>query len=733
MSAPAATMRYPKQPLVATALLVIVLTTALAVAASWAVGRIDRSSLEQERHFVTSALEEERARLVAEQDSSAQWDDSVVNLRANNQDWIALNLVDWMSSFFHQDRVYVIGPDGQVVRAAANGEYAGKALDARDAPIDNLVGQFRERIKQISGGQSDSSETIRGMGLLDTVRLGADEIGIVSIRPILPTTTAITQAAGTEYLLVSVKLINKPLLDTIAGRLEINNLHLDIRNEGQATIPLLTAQGRLVGFVAWQPKRPAFGLLQETAPASLSVIGLGALVLFGLMTWLQRTTLRLRASQAETSFLAFHDPLTRLANRTLFEARLQEAMRYDYAAESKIALVFLDLDRFKEINDTLGHPAGDDLIRQVAKRLEFVLSEGATLARLGGDEFALVQPFIVSDGQARWICQSLVRAFEDPFVLHGAPVDVTASFGVALEARNTVTAEEMLRRADVALYAAKAAGRNRFEVYDVQLDRARRERRTLEIDLRNALITGEGLFLVYQPIFMADSDTIAGAEALVRWNHPTRGHLPPDAFISIAEETGLITQLGQWVLNGACRFAASVDLPWVAVNVSPLQFRDHDLGDQVLGVLRQHGLAASRLELEITESLLLQNSPMVQTTLAKLRDQGIRIGLDDFGTGYSSLSYLRTYAVDKLKIDKSFIRLIGHDSATDSIVRAVITMAHALRMSITAEGVEENQQRDLLRNWGCTHLQGYLLSRPLTEDKLAAIMSTTSAPLQRRG
>ena len=280
----------------------------------------------------------------------------------------------------------------------------------------------------------------------------------------------------------------------------------------------------------------------------------------------------------------------------------------------------------------------------------------------------------------------------------------------------------MLRRADIALYAAKAAGGNCFEMYDAHLDQSRREKRTIEVDLRNALITGEGLFVLFQPIFDARTGGLAGAEALVRWNHPTRGHLAPDRFISVAEETGLIDQLGLWVLGEACRFAARSNLPWVAVNVSPMQFRDVDLADLILKTARDSGLPPDRLEIEITEGVLLQNSSVIQATLAKLRLAGVRVGLDDFGTGYSSISYLRTYAVDKLKIDQSFTRVIGRDKAIDSIVRAIIAMAQALNMSVTAEGVEEEAQRQLLQKWGCTHLQGYLLSRPVTQERLIELM-----------
>ncbi len=475
-------------------------------------------------------------------------------------------------------------------------------------------------------------------------------------------------------------------------------------------------------MLGWKPQHPVLELLVETAPATLGVFALGLASLLALIAWLHRMTLRLEIAQDQTTYLSLHDPLTGIANRALFESRLNEAMAYQYLAPTKVALVSIDLDGFKEVNDTLGHAAGDDLIRQVARRLAFALPEEATLARVGGDEFALVQPGMISEGQARWICEGLIRALHDPFVLGGETVEVTASFGVSLEDGREVTAAEMFRRADVALYAAKAEGRNRLKLYDPQMDASRREKRMLEIDLRNALITGAGLFVLYQPIFSARTGAIVGAEALVRWKHPQRGLLSPDKFIALAEETGIINQLGEWVLEQACRTAVESDLLWIAVNISPVQMRHQAFGSRVSDVLNKTGLPAKRLELEITEGVLLQHSPQIEITLARLQEMGIRIALDDFGTGYSSISYLRTYNIDKLKIDQSFTRLMGSDEVTRTIVQSVIQMADALGIDVTAEGVEDESQRLMLAKLGCTQLQGFLLSRPVTAEKLTELL-----------
>jgi diguanylate cyclase (GGDEF)-like protein len=527
-----------------------------------------------------------------------------------------------------------------------------------------------------------------------------------------------------DVLIGPLQILNQAVLDQVALRAGVDDLHLVQRlKEAVARLPVYDHRSRVVGWLGWQPSRPAFTQVMQSAPAIALGLAMCLIGFTALLTWLMRSNSALAVSRSTSEFLAMHDPLTGLANRVMFEKKLKAALALEYVAKTKVAVVSLDLDRFKEVNDTLGHGAGDQLMQEVARRLSLTLPEEATLARLGGDEFALVHPGIVSEGHADWICDSLINAFETPFVLSGLEVEVTASLGVALEEGGKLDASEMMRRADLALYSAKLSGRNRFEFYDPGMDRSRKDRRLLQAELRDALCRREGLFLMYQPIYDAQGGGMVGAEALVRWEHPSKGRVPPDLFIGVAEESGLIHQLGLWVLEEACRYAARVELPWIAVNVSPVQFRDPALANKILDLLGRYQLSASRLQLEITEGVLLQNSTSVQAALQKLRSAGVCIVLDDFGTGYSSISYLRTYSIDKLKIDRSFVGMIGKDAAIESIVRAMIEMSRSLHMEVTAEGVEEDQQRDALVQLGCDHLQGFLLSRPMNGPRLAQALS----------
>lgn len=380
------------------------------------------------------------------------------------------------------------------------------------------------------------------------------------------------------------------------------------------------------------------------------------------------------------------------------------------------------------MNDTLGHAAGDVLLRQAAERLTALVTDVDTVARLGGDEFAVIQFHAEDSAAALALSQSIVDAFSHPFSLSGYEGRSGASVGVAIVADPSTPMEDIMHQADLALYEAKNGGKGRYQPYDGELNAAVRERRELETDLRAALNGTPGLTLVYQPIFNARNGAMAGAEALVRWDHPKRGRMSPADFISLAEERGLIDELGLWVLRQACAYAASSSLPWVAVNASPIQFRDEKFAERVFEILKSTGLQPRRLEIEITEGLLLQNSQLTQATLVRLRAGGIRVALDDFGTGYSSISYLRSHGIDKLKIDQSYTAQLGKDHEIDSIVRSIIDLGRAMHMAVTAEGVETEAQCTILQNIGCDQLQGYLLSRPVEPAKLDDILRQSQPP-----
>ncbi|QXI40375.1 sensor domain-containing protein [Pseudomonas xantholysinigenes] len=418
------------------------------------------------------------------------------------------------------------------------------------------------------------------------------------------------------------------------------------------------------------------------------------------------------AAHAQIHHMAHHDALTGLPNRTLFNERLKQALLRGEDSGKLTATLCLDLDNFKNINDTLGHAFGDKLLRALGKRLRRELREHDTLARLGGDEFAVVLSGLDTRDAARNTAQRLIEAVCPPFHIEGHQFTVGVSVGVAIAPDDHDQAEQLLGYADMALYEAKRNGRNRYECFQVELDVAARQRRLVETDLRTALHLGQ-LQLHYQPVVDQQSSSVTGYEALLRWEHPARGMIMPLDFIPIAEETGLIHDIGARALNLACQEAASWGTTqMVSVNLSPVQFKNANLVHTVALALADSGLPASRLELEITESVLLGNSEENVRTLRALKDLGVSISLDDFGTGYSSLGYLRSFPFDRIKIDKSFVHDMCESREAMSIIRAITELSNSLMIKTTAEGVESAEQMERLMAEGCSHFQGYLYGRP---------------------
>lgn len=438
-----------------------------------------------------------------------------------------------------------------------------------------------------------------------------------------------------------------------------------------------------------------------------------------------------RRGVAQIARLAHYDPLTDLPNRVLFQKSLVEALARRARKDDQLAVHFIDLDRFKTVNDTLGHPLGDALLREAAERLRRCVREGDTVARLGGDEFAVVQTGLSDMSGATRLAARIVTTMAAPFDLAGHQVVIGASVGVAASPSDGEDADELLKKADMALYRAKGDGRGAFHFFERAMDEQLQARRALELDLRRALQDGE-FQLFYQPLYHLDDERVTGCEALLRWLHPERGMVSPADFIPLAEEIGLIVPLGDWVLRNACAEAARwPDHVRLAVNLSPAQFRDRGLVATVVSALAASGLPAHRLELEITESVLLQDSAANMTMLHDLKALGVRISMDDFGTGYSSLSYLRSFPFDKIKIDQTFVRDILHDSDALAIIKAVLDLGASMGVVTTAEGVETQAQLDALRGQGCAEIQGYFISRPAPAADIAKMLGVQETFSQR--
>ena len=442
--------------------------------------------------------------------------------------------------------------------------------------------------------------------------------------------------------------------------------------------------------------------------------------------WVSEDVSQRKDMDARVRFLAHHDLLTGLPNRTLFQDRLQQALASAKRMQSRVALLFIDLDRFKYVNDSFGHRAGDILLQTIAARLRGCVRETDTVCRHAGDEYLVVLSALREPTEAALVADKVLKIFDEVFTLESHEVQISASVGISVYPDDGQTMEDLIRNADAAMYHSKKSGRNRFEFFTPELNAPVAERLVLANQLRKAIENNE-LVLHYQPQFDTASSRLVGAEALIRWNHSEHGLLFPDSFIALAEESDIIHLIGAWVLNEACRQIAEwqktgLNVVPVAINFSAFQFRRANLVEGVASAFARHGIKAQQLEIELTENAIMQDPKETAKTLDRLHEMGVSLSIDDFGTGYSSLNYLKRFPIDKLKIDRSFVEDLPQDLNDSAIVQAIINLAKSLRMVVIAEGVETKAQLDFLRSLSCEIYQGYLGGRPIDAGRFSAML-----------
>lgn len=533
-----------------------------------------------------------------------------------------------------------------------------------------------------------------------------------------------SQTSADVIGIVGVQSLDQQRLATLGERLSIRSLRFAEGPAGTARNALavpFNGSGNVV-HLTWNSERPGEPILKRLYP--IAVFSILAISIFAWLsfTHVTRVTHSMLASEAKAQHMAGHDTLSGLPNRHRFTEQLRGTLSRLERNEKGIAVLFVDLDKFKDVNDTFGHTAGDFVIRECAERMASQLRVTDILARFGGDEFAIIQTDVAGPVDAELLARRLIEAIRPAFMIGDKQAYIGASIGIALAPQDSNDAAELMRLADIAMYRAKNGGRNRACFFEQQMEDTLRVRKVVEDELRLA-IQSDQLELYYQPQATADGMRVGGVEALIRWKHPILGFIPPSDFIPIAEERGLIVELGAWVIRRACIEALHWGDLSVACNVSAIQFRQPDFVESVFKVLEETGFPAHRLELELTEGVVVADADQAENSIMDLRSAGIKLALDDFGTGYSSLIYLRRFAFDKIKLDKSFLDSLEDAGESAILVHSVVHLGRALGLTVTAEGVETAEQRRFLQAVGCHLLQGYYFSRPVPKAAFEEILA----------
>ena len=685
--------------------------------------RADEVSLGRDQQLIALSFAGKSAHMLREVESVAAKPAATAALRERyDPQWAQTNVGQWLQTFFDLDVVAIVdGLDAPRYTLFRDADDAASVdLRAALAPsLDLLRGRLTampDRAEPALAGQ-DPANPGRSTALLQRF-LG---------RPAIVMAVAVGTAADLAHgnaqapIVFAVRYIDSAMLAEIGRRLQITNLRQidEPPATAERTVALTDAKGEAVARFAWLPTQPG-GLIVDSVLPFIAVALGGFALLVGLMLrYMRGTAAEIRAGEAQLRHLALHDPVCGLPNRIYFGERLERVIdQVRQGGGATAAVFYIDLDHFKDVNDTLGHHIGDELILNVTQRLSRVMRGDDLVARLGGDEFAIITSCESDSYSLQAIAGRIIASLCAPYVISGHNIIIGASIGIAVIDRRARDAGDILRYADMALYRAKNEGRNRACIYDAAMDADLSNRKLLEGDLLHA-IQNNGLKAAYQPIVNAAGDKVVGAEALARWNHPTIGEIPPSQFIPIAEHSGLIIELGEWMLRRACLDGRAWPGLMVAVNVSPLQFRRSDFVEVIERILIETEFSANRLELELTESTLLGNLDTAELSMLRLKAIGVRFALDDFGTGYSSLLYLRRFPFDKLKIDSSFVRSIEKAPDAAAIVHAVVSLGRGLGMKVTAEGVETPEQHLFLRAAGVHTMQGYRFGKPGIADELS--------------
>jgi diguanylate cyclase (GGDEF)-like protein len=712
-----------------------VLAAALISVAFYSANSMDRNVIQRQQALIDNTISTRLSQSLSELRSVAWWDEMVVKSRGDqiDTDWLDIEVGVFVTESYKHDRLVILDEDNHAVYGFGD----DKRLSAEEQAL--YAKAVAPLAAQIRGGPN-ASPRIRDKSLTDEMResskitersYGRGAAALISVggKPMLASVMAITPSIDMSLnskrprLLVSLIALNRPVIAELGKSILIPNLTLDARaSKAGASTALVTDDAKSLGVLNWTPEFPGRALISDILPFILLILAATGVSMLILVRRLFASTTKLIERQRDAQYLANHDALTGLPNRRLLETELFRRSGNVQGESSRLACAVIDLDRFKDINDTLGHSAGDALITAVGNRLSATLRPTDFVARLGGDEFAILRD-CHELGDSEDLSSAVAHVFAEPFPILGHQIETGASVGVAVSGFDRAV-ENLMREADIALYEAKAKEKGTSVRFVPAMATKIEQRRSLEVDLKVA-VANRALSMHYQPIVDAHTGAVESVEALVRWTCPKHGNVPPDVFVAIAEETGMMAELGKFVIEQAIEDSKRWPNITTAINISPAQLRSASIVQDLLKPTRTHNVLPSQITIEITESLLMSNDKRTIRTLNILKDHGFAIALDDFGTGYSSLAYIRDFPFDKLKIDRSFVT--GQDLSARSIdiIKAVVNFGRILGREVVAEGIETEQEMQAMQNAGVTHLQGYLFSKPLPAAHIEALIAAS--------
>lgn len=674
----------------------------------------DEQALKRQRTLVAHTLTEQRAALRQQQANVVGWDDAMQAVTGDvDLEWITRSLGEELHEANGHDRAFLLNPSLEPVFAMNEGKSAPLTeYEKFRTDFTPFVARLREidwqgALGAYSNGQS---QVIPSVG--DIMSFGGQP-ALVSFMPLASDSGRYIYRPGQEYIHIAIQNLDDELAAELGENLLLNGATFTLPSADDksfASVPLFNQFNQTIALFSWNPNNPGAGILRESAPAVVGAFAIMVLIITALMYGLRQSTAQLESGRAQAQHMAFHDKLTGLANRALFEDRLVMALAGAHRGNQRIALLMIDLDRFKQVNDSLGHAAGDQLIQQVADRLRSLLRDTDTIARLGGDEFAVIQTNVTSIADVNIVASRIIEAISEPFNVASSQAFVGASIGVALAPEADTEGVELTRKADIALYEAKAAGRNQHKIFEDRMSEAVQRRQTIEAELREALVTGEGLEVEFHPLFRNDDSVVIAVQAEMVWTHHQLGKMPSASFTQVAESCGLIEKIGEFVLKHACELGAANSALRISVKAFPAQLRNPLFFNQVYTILDETGMQPEQLEIEICEKMLSETEVAATATLRKLRHSGINIALGDFGTGFGSLRLLQKFQVDRIKIDRSFIEQLQDSPDPEAITHAVVWLARAIGVEVSADGVDTAEQKKFLARMGCTSFQGALFS-----------------------